>query len=386
MRTNRLKIVFLVSTLRQTGPTMQLLNIVRYLDRDRFEPTVVTLSREAGATMLESFTSIGVSVKSLSLSRLRGVFHRGWRDDIRRSVGAELDHGCVIHSQGIRADVISSQRLTGLPRISTARNYPHHDYVMKFGALQGRWMAWTHLKALRSIPTVVACSATLAELLRKQGVGAAVIRNGVDEAKFSPPSSAERTRLRMDLGLAESARVGLWVGSLVSRKDPLSIVRAMKAVTDPDLVMIFVGGGHLENQCRREAQRDKRIRFTGHIGGVAPYLGAADFFVSSSRSEGMPNAVLEAVACGLRVILSDIDPHRELVELVPWAGELFALEDTQALGSAISRTSPHAAQVQGPESRRAVEILGAKQVSRRYQELYLRVAGLTSLGSAGGGE
>ena len=52
--------------------------------------------------------------------------------------------------------------------------------------------------------------------------------------------------------------------------------------------MIFVGGGILEEQSRREAQGDERIRFTGHVDNVLPYLHAADFFVLASRSEECP--------------------------------------------------------------------------------------------------
>lgn len=384
MRASGVKIVFLVSTLRQTGPTMQLLNIVRYLDRNLFEPHVVTLSPESGASMLDSFTGLGVDVKSLALSRLRGMFHRGWRDDIRRAVGADLDHGCVIHSQGIRADVISSQRLIGVPRIATARNYPHHDYLMKFGPLQGRWMAREHLRAFRSLPTVVACSSTLAGLLSKHGIMATVIRNGVDAANFAPPTPQERARLRAQLGLPDGARVGVCVGSLEPRKDPLHVIRAMRAIDAPDLVLVFVGGGRLENECRRLAQPDPRIRFTGHITNVATYLRAADFIVSASRSEGMPNAILEAIACGLRVVLSDIEPHRELLQLVPWAGELFAIDDTSALISAIGRTSLRVAAEQARDAARTMAIVGAEQVSQQYQELYSRLADSIRPRRAGG--
>ena len=106
MKEDRRRILFLVSTLRQSGPTVQLLEIVRHLDHIRFEPVIVTLSVEPDRSMLKCFEDLGTRVKSLLLSRARGILHRGWREDIGRLVGTELDGRCVIHSQGIRADVI----------------------------------------------------------------------------------------------------------------------------------------------------------------------------------------------------------------------------------------------------------------------------------------
>jgi glycosyltransferase involved in cell wall biosynthesis len=365
--------VYLASTLRRAGPTSQLLNIVRYLDPRQFDPVVITLSPEPAASMLESFSELGVEVKSQSMSRLRAVFHRGWRRDIERLVGARLDDLSVIHSHGVRSDVISSRHLVPVPRVATVRNFPYEDYVMKFGPLLGRWMAWTHLRAFRALPVVVACSSTLSETLREHGLETAVIRNGVDTSKFRAALPGERARLRSELGLAADARIGLCVGALTARKDPLSIVQAVRAIDDQALTLVFVGSGNLEASSRRAARGDERIRFVGQIDDVAHFLRAADFFVSASRAEGLPNAALEAIACGLRVVLSDIGPHREVLELVPSAGDLFAPGDRQALSAAIGRAASRTAAAAGLAPESVEELVGAEQMSRRYQELYLRL-------------
>jgi glycosyltransferase involved in cell wall biosynthesis len=369
----RVRILFLVSTLRQTGPTTQLLNIVRHLNRERFDPVVVTLSSEPGASMLNAFEELGARVMSLRISRTRSLFRRQWREDIERLVGADLRRGCVIHSQGIRADVIASRHLDGLVRMTTARNYPYDDYVMKYGPVLGRWMARTHLQAFRALPLVVACSSTVASRLRSHGIETTVVRNGVDTQRFSSALPEKKAELRAEMKLARNARVGVCVGSLIARKDPLSVVRAIRALHVPDLVVVFVGGGSLEAQSRREAHSDERIRFTGHIENVLSYLQAADFFISASRSEGMPNAALEALACGLPVVLSDIEPHRELLETAPTAGELFALDDIPALAGAIRQAAGRTTSARGLLPVQAAEILGAERVSRRYQEIYLRL-------------
>ncbi len=371
MRDDRLRLVYLVSTLRRAGPTSQLFNLLRHLDLARFDPVVVTLSPEPADSMLADFQAFGTRVLTLSMSRLRALVNRGWRDDIERLIGASISRGCVLHSQGIRGDVIASRHLAGVPRVATARNYPHDDYPLKFGRLPGLLMARTHLKAFRALPNVVACSSTLAALLRKQGVDAAVIPNGVETATFRPAIQTERAELRARLGLPPAARIGVSVGALSARKDPGLVVRALRAAGDPGLALVFLGEGPLEAECKREAGGDSHIRFAGQVDDVTPYLRAADFFVSASRAEGLPNAVLEALACGLRVVLTDIGPHRELLELAPAAGEAVPVGDERALTAAIVRAA--AASGTRPEAG-LLEQLGAERMSKSYQDLYVRLS------------
>jgi glycosyltransferase involved in cell wall biosynthesis len=368
------RLVFLVSTLRRAGPTTQLLNIIRHLDRGTFLPRVVTISPEGSPSMIDEYRAAGIEVNSLALSRIRGAMNRNWRSNLERTVGGSLAGRVVLHSQGIRADVIASKYLHGVKRLATARNYPHDDYPMKFGPLLGRWMARSHLRALRALPVVIACSGTLAALLRRHGVESSVIRNGVDTACFRPARLDERARLRQHFAFVDGERVGVCVGELSQRKNPLAVIRALRSMNDRDLRMVFAGGGALEADCRREAAGDARIRFLGHVGEIVPLLQAADFLVSASRSEGLPNGVLEAIACGLPCALSDIGPHRELLEIAPWAGVQFPGGDEIALQSAMRLVASPSRQDAGAVAAQVVELIGAERMSHEYQRLYLRLA------------
>ena len=363
------RILFLVSTLRQSGPTMQLRNVVRHLDRSAFEPIIVTLSTEPADSMLDSFRELGVRVESLSMSRSRSLVERRWRPRIERAAGVSLDAGCMLHSQGVRADMISA-RLHGMPRVATVHNYPYDDYPLRFGRLQGSWMAWRHLQAFAALPGLVACSASLANELRRHGLRAAVIRNGVDTARFHAELPSARMRARARLGLPADARVGVCLGSLIPRKNPLAVVRAVVRSELRELAMIFVGGGVLDPGARREAGEDARIRFVGHCEDVLPYLQVADFLVSASRSEGLPTAVLEALSCGLPAVLSDIEPHREILKLLPGGGELCDPDRDAAFTAAIERAAGRAGGAREQLAARAGETFGAERVSRGYQELY----------------
>jgi len=109
----------------------------------------------------------------------------------------------------------------------------------------------------------------------------------------------------------------------------------------------------------------------GFVDNVADYLRAADIFVSASLTEGCPNAVMEAMACGLPVILSDIPPHREILSFNEKAGLLFTAGDTESLANAMSKSR----EMNYSEcSSAAVSIISnhfnARTMSLQYQQLY----------------
>lgn len=369
-----IRVVYLVSTLRRTGPTNQLYNIVQHLDRERFAPMVVTLSPEPASSMRQAFLDLPVPVRSFSMGRLQGALHRNWRQALERVTGP-LQRPVVFHSQGLRPDRVAADHLAGWPRVATVRNYPYDDYVMKFGRLAGTLMSRAHIRALRALPAVVSCSASLAGPLQACGVDTTVIRNGVDTRAFRPADAEERGRLRMRLGLPPNQPVAISVGALSERKDPLAIIHAVSSLQGQfGLTTVFVGGGPLEGACRTAVAGNEHIRLVGHVDDVTPWLQAADCFVSAAHSEGLPNSVLEAIASGLAVVLSDIPPHTELLGIVPSAGELFATGDAAALAAAIARTAARVVDgaVRDPA---CTDEISAARMSRRYQELYVALAG-----------
>jgi glycosyltransferase involved in cell wall biosynthesis len=107
------------------------------------------------------------------------------------------------------------------------------------------------------------------------------------------------------------------VGRLIEIKNPSTLLRAFHQAGGPESRLVFVGEGHLGSQLRAEAESlglAARVTFTGLVDRDEVYrqVSRADLCVSTSFGEGMPVAVLEAMACGCPVVLSDIPPHREI--------------------------------------------------------------------------
>jgi glycosyltransferase involved in cell wall biosynthesis len=135
---------------------------------------------------------------------------------------------------------------------------------------------------------------------------ALVVRNGV---RLPPPQNeVMRVGAREELGLSQSEPVGIWVGSLDERRDPLTAVRAAERAS---VALLVVGDGPLRSQVEHIAQVSTRV--LGHRTDVPRLLAAADFFVLMSRREGLSFALLEAMAHGLPAVVADIAANLEAV-------------------------------------------------------------------------
>lgn len=156
---------------------------------------------------------------------------------------------------------------------------------------------------------------------------ALVIRNGVHVPP--PPSEAERAAVRRQLGIPGDEVVGIWVGSLDERKDPLTAVRAANSA---DVLLLVVGTGPLAPELERAA--GSRVRALGQRADVARLLAAADFYVLTSHREGLSLSLLEAMASGLAPIVTDLP---ENTEAVADTGIVVPPGDGTALASAFAR-------------------------------------------------
>ena len=144
-----------------------------------------------------------------------------------------------------------------------------------------------------------------------------VIPNSVELDLFHPVDAATRERERARLELRPDERVLVTVGKLNRGKGNDLLIRAMPEVLArvPRCQLWLLGVGPDQAALQRLALRcgvDQAVRFLGLRSDVERYLWAADLFVFASRFEGMPLAVLEAMACGLPCAISDIPPHREV--------------------------------------------------------------------------
>jgi glycosyltransferase involved in cell wall biosynthesis len=165
----------------------------------------------------------------------------------------------------------------------------------------------------------------------------AVHRNIIDPAELVPITP--RATVRTQLGIPLSAPVVLSVGSNRPSKDYPTLLAAMITVFEavPEVYCVIAGPGTTELGALAPQLAPRaldRFRFLGARTDVNDLLGACDLFAFPSRTEGMPNALLEAMVVGLPIIASDIPPIREVIGPAS-PGQLVKPGDADALANSI---------------------------------------------------
>jgi glycosyltransferase involved in cell wall biosynthesis len=155
----------------------------------------------------------------------------------------------------------------------------------------------------------------IASDVRRRGAPARKVRffpNAIDTQRFRPPDGDERAAARAELGLPASVPVLLHFGWDWQRKGGDLFLKLLAVLRGrvPTVVGVSAGGG---DQARALADRlgvADVVRVIEPATDARPLYAAADVFVSSSRAEGMPFAVAEALCSGLAVVATDLPGHR----------------------------------------------------------------------------
>lgn len=133
-----------------------------------------------------------------------------------------------------------------------------------------------------------------------------LIENGIDTQQFQPISKSKRKRNKANLGLNPDLPVVLFVGSGFARKGAWELVNAVNNLANFQLLVI----GHDKNLAAlqnhvNQLQASQRIQVLGPQHDVKKYLASADIFCLPSSYDSFPNAALEALCCGLPIVITD---------------------------------------------------------------------------------
>lgn len=192
------------------------------------------------------------------------------------------------------------------------------------------------------IDAVVAISDDAAAVARDNREIAAhkvrVIENGVDVSRFVA-ASEERAAVRAELGIPEEAWVAGTVGRLDALKDHAMMIRAMEPLLGDDTHLVIVGDGAKMSELRAQVEglaNGRAVHLLGMRHDVPRLLGSLDLFALSSISEGLPLALLEAMACGLPVVATTVGGVPDVVQEGE-TGLLSAASDHRAFGENLAR-------------------------------------------------
>ena len=238
-------------------------------------------------------------------------------------------------------------------------------------------------RLFRDVSAFVSISPEITGELRSLGIGEdriVNIPNGVEIPAECSHEAATKQKYRALLGL-NYKRIVLFVGRLSAEKNLDILLHAWKKITvkHPDAHLLIAGEGgafrNVEFKIRRLAadlQLDGVVHFPGRVNNVYQYLLAGDIFVLPSSTEGMSNALLEAMAAGNGIIASNTPGNAQLIADGA-NGLLVPPGDTGSLSAAIDRllANPALVATLGKRARRDVTLkYSIDKVTDRYIELY----------------
>jgi glycosyltransferase involved in cell wall biosynthesis len=238
-----------------------------------------------------------------------------WREIAARPAPPDIVHAHAVH-QAARL------RRAGIPVVINLPGAPHARYV----------------DDLRSADALVADGWAAEHLPARLGRAIAHVPKGVDAAHFTP----DGPRRRVDLGL-EDTPVILSVGRLVPIKNAQLLIDALPGVRArvPGAHLLLIGDGPDRTALERHASAlgiRHAVTFAGYVplSELPAWYRSADVFALSSQFDNSPNVVLEAMACGLPVVATDVGGVRGFVE-TGRGGDLVPGGDVEGLAGALAR-------------------------------------------------
>lgn len=282
---------------------------------------------------------------------------------LRRLVHAhEID---VLHCHGYREDLYAVAARARAKKVTTNHLWKRTTPALRFYARVDSWLA-------RRFDRVVAVSLEILQELEAKGFKApqlTSIPNGVDTARYAPTAAGAARA-------APSRVVLATIGSLTEEKGHDHLLGALaKLGSDRGITLLIVGDGPRRERLQKLATDlgvADDVRFLGRRNDIPDILAGTDIFVLPSLNEGLPIALLEAMACERACVATDVGDVGRAIE-TGVTGVLVRSADVAALAAAIERlvANPELRMRLGRAARqRAVERFSAERMTEAYCALY----------------
>jgi glycosyltransferase involved in cell wall biosynthesis len=355
------------------GAERLVVHLMERLNRERFAPVCICLESPQGTHYEARVQASGTPLYFLG----KGA-GASWRvlqqlDALFRQYRPTVVHTHII---GLNYAYPLMFRYRTPARVHTVHSLAQHEVGVRIGA-------WVRILAFRYrighvVPVAVAedVRTTIRQLYGY--LDAPLIPNGIPTDEYAPDPNRRR-RWRERHGLEPEAIVLTHVGRFAPPKNHALLIEAFAQVrTHTPLYLLLVGGGELEDAVRQQVAGlglQERVRFLGVRADVPAILNASDLFVLSSRWEGNPLSVMEAMAAGLPVVSTAVGGVPELVREGE-TGLLVPSGDAAALARALQALvdDPARREAMGKAARQhAITHFDIRHTVRQYEALYERL-------------
>lgn len=344
------RVVLLLPELDRGGPTLGAVALARAFNGSSTEVVMYVIGSRTSAShaMLELLEpSIAVTFFESS----------GWRNlprayaQLRQALAHDkID---VLMSFGLRPDILNRCVRRRVMSVSSVRALLKPEYVYRCGHMFGALWSRFHHRVLCGLSGVTVMTEAMREALLQGGVSEeAIFRidNALDVAVVQHASGAQ-TMYTADCEPG-AFHIGV-VGSLIPRKrvaDVVDAVARLHAELQLPVYLHIFGDGPERTALEQRAKRHRmegRVRFHGFCDDVLGALSHMSVCVLASGAEGMPRAILEAMALGRTCVVADYPGARDLIADGK-TGVLFPVRDVSALAHALQNIMAHGTLPQGP--------------------------------------
>lgn len=369
---DKIKVLYILPNCRKTGPTQQIFNIISNLDNNLFDYSLITLYPEPQnePSMLKKYKEI---IKHIFIQTSKIDIMFGNLNKVSNYIDTFKPD--IIHTSGVFPDYLI-KRLGFNNHVMTSRNFVYDDYPAEYGHILGYLLAKLHLFVIKNTKYVVVCSKSLHNIyLEKLNIDIPFIRNGVDIDRFKKVGLSDKKLLRKELGLPLSNKIIVYGAGFIDRKNHEFL---LKAFTDEmrfkNQVLLLLGDGPNYERLKNKYSTFSNVIMPGNKKDVSSFLAASDYYVSTSKSEGMPNGVLEAMASGLPCLLSDIEQHEEVLTASSNTGLLYRQNDYKDFqDKLLELLNLNYEDISVNVYHSAVRNFSAKSMSCNYQKLYKNI-------------
>jgi glycosyltransferase involved in cell wall biosynthesis len=317
----------------------------------------------------------GTGVRAYSLPLPGRAYHRE-RSAVRKLIGEIRPH--LVHTHGYRPDVVDAPvaRSLGVPAVTTVHGFTGGGW--KSGGWKNRFYEFLQRRAYRRFDAVVAVSQAQVEQLTREGVPRQRLHLLRNAGNGAATTLATREAARTELGVpADRLHVG-WVGRVSAEKGLDVLIAALPYLADLPLTVSVVGKGSQVQAVQAQAAAlgvAERVGWQGLKSDAARLFPAFDAFVLSSRTEGTPVVLFEAMAAGVPIVATCVGG---VPEVVGSAEALLVPPDDPAALAAGIRTvfqDPEAAAARARAAKRRLELeFGLDPWLTGYEEVYRAVS------------
>jgi len=345
----------IISPMRLYGKEKWLLAFMKYLDRDRFRPSVVMLTRARDTALAAELGRLNIPAYTV---RTKGKFSREPVQRITSLIKKENIE--IVHSHDYKADLAAllACRKAGIRSISTPHGW-NRSWDIKLRLYQ-----WLDQVVLRYFDRVVPLSPSLYSSLRLVSKeNRMLISNFIDTGSL--PGGGRR-----------DSQAVCFIGRLIPLKRVGDLITALSMVENKEITLRIIGDGPLRLQLEELAGKlglSSRVRFLGFREDALELLAESSILVLPSVTEGMPRTVMEAMAMGKPVIGSNIPGLKPLIEDGK-TGMLVKVKSPPDIARAINRLTGDPSLYEDIASAARELIMrkhDARKAVEKYQELYL---------------